>query len=192
MPKLVRKTKDLIIRPLQKSDYLVWKEYFLTYDGPKNLWDTMTRSHDELSKSDFNNYINRKRDDFITVHAFEKKSGKMVGAFFLMSIIRGISQSCFLGYGIHHNFWGKGYGKQSVRAVIEIAFKDVGLHRIEAGIEPYNRRSIMLARSLGLRKEGLKKRAIFKRGEWQDLVIYSATCEEFGIKWKQKNLEVRI
>ncbi len=34
------------------------------------------------------------------------------------------------------------------------------------------------------RKEGLKKRAVFLRGKWVDLVIYSATCEEFGVKWK--------
>lgn len=69
-------------------------------------------------------------------------------------------------------------------AIIDIAFRDVKLHRVEAGIEPTNRRSILLARSIGLRKEGLKKRAVFLRGMWNDLVMYSATCEDFGYKWQ--------
>ena len=41
-----------------------------------------------------------------------------------------------------------------------------------------------LARSAGLRKEGLKKRAAFLRGKWIDLVVYAGTCEEFGFSWK--------
>jgi ribosomal-protein-alanine N-acetyltransferase len=101
-----------------------------------------------------------------------------------MDVLRGLGQTAYLGYFINNPFWGKGYGKEAARAAIDIAFRDVKLHRIEAGIEPRNRRSIFLARSLGLRKEGLKKRAVFLRGKWNDLIMYSATCEEFGFKWK--------
>lgn len=42
--------------------------------------------------------------------------------------------------------------------MIDIGFKDIKLHRIEAGIEPGNKRSIALAKSLKMRREGLKKR----------------------------------
>lgn len=45
-------------------------------------------------------------------------------------------------------------------------------------------RSVMLAKSIGLRKEGLKKRIVYLRDEWQDLTMYSITCEELGIKWR--------
>jgi len=71
-----------------------------------------------------------------------------------------------------------------VRALIDIGFRDLRLHRLEAGIEPGNRRSILLARSLGLRKEGLKRRAVFLRDTWVDLGIYAVTCEDVGIPWK--------
>ena len=101
-----------------------------------------------------------------------------------MDVLRGVGQSAYLGYFISNRFWGRGFGKEAVLAMIDIAFRDIKLHRIEAGIEPSNRRSILLVRSIGLRKEGLKRRAVFLRGYWNDLVMYSATCEEFGIKWK--------
>ena len=65
-------------------------------------------------------------------------------------------------------------------------FKDIKLHRIEAGVEPGNRRSIRLAKSLGMRREGLKKRAIFLRGEWRDLLMFTLTSEDLGIKFNSK------
>ena len=86
----------------------------------------------------------------------------------ILDIIRGPSQSAFLGYGLFNRHRGQGFGKEAVNAMIEIAFKDLNLHRIEAGIEPTSRRSILLARSLKLRKEGLKKRAVLLRGQWVD------------------------
>ena len=79
---------------------------------------------------------------------------------------------------------GQGYGKESLKALIIFAFKHLKLHRVEAGIEPNNIRSLRLAKSVGLRKEGTKKRMLYLRDKWQDIVIYSATCEEFGYKFK--------
>ena len=77
------------------------------------------------------------------------------------------------------------FHREAVRAAIDIAFHDLKLHRVEAGVEPRNRRSILLARSLGLRKEGLKKRAVQLRANtWVDLVVYAATSEDFGSKWR--------
>jgi ribosomal-protein-alanine N-acetyltransferase len=153
-----------------------------------NRWDRDKRSAETLTRAIFSKLLSdqkerRNKDSFFDFAVFERKSGSMIGMVAVMDIIRGLGQSGFFGYFIHNGFWGRGYGKEATRAVIDIAFRELRLHRIEAGIEPGNRRSIFLARSLGLRKEGLKKRAVFLRGEWVDLVMYSATCEEFGVKW---------
>ena len=155
----------------------------------KNKWDRKNKSAAEVTRSEFNCILAsqaklRANDRFYDLAIFETKTRKLVGTVAIMDILRGLGQSAYLGYFMNNLFWGKGYGKEATLAAIDIAFKDLRLHRIEAGIEPSNRRSILLARSLGLRKEGLKKRAVFLRGGWVDLVMYSATCEEFGIRWK--------
>ena len=105
-----------------------------------------------------------------------------------MDVVRSITQSAYLGYYIHNSHWRKGYGKEAVLGFMNFCFKELSLHRLEAGIEPQNKRSMYLVKSLGLRKEGLKKRMIYLRDNWQDLTIYSATCEDFGIKWKKRQL----
>ncbi len=193
MTKLNRETRRLVVRCLKPTDYLTWQAAHSSMIEPRNKWDKKNRSAQELSRSHFRKILHshkkqRDEDRFFVLGVFHKKSHELLGNVGLMDLQRGISQSAYLGYTIFNRHWGKGYGKESVLAAIDIAFKDLGLHRIEAGIEPTNRRSIFLARSLGLRKEGLKKRAIFvsTRNRWVDLLSYSATCEDFGIKWKGK------
>lgn len=186
---LNRKTKRLVIRPLTLSDFTAWQTSFSSMQPQQNKWDRQNRPKEELTKLNFKKILKsqkhlRDQDKFYDLAVFEKKSGELVGTVAAMDVLRGLGQTAYLGYFMHNRHWGKGYGKEATLAMIDIAFRDIKLHRIEAGIEPSNRRSIMLARSIGLRKEGLKKRAVFLRGKWNDLVMYSATCEEFGVKWK--------
>lgn len=186
---LIRKTQRLIIRPLVLSDFESWQTSFSSMQPQQNKWDRHSRPKQELTKTNFKKILKsqkslRDQDKFYDLSVFEKKSGELVGTVAAMDVLRGLGQTAYLGYFIHNRHWGKGYGKEATLAMIDIAFRDIKLHRIEAGIEPSNRRSIMLARSIGLRKEGLKKRAVYLRNKWTDLVMYSATCEEFGVKWK--------
>lgn len=189
MPFLERRTQRLVVRPLKATDYLAWVDANSHWRSPRNKWDRKNKPPEDLTRSHFKKLLRsqndlRKQDRFFDLSVFEKKTGSLVGTVAIMDVLRGLGQMAYLGYFLNNRFWGLGYGKEAVTAIIDIAFRDLKLHRIEAGIEPTNRRSILLARSIGLRKEGLKKRAVFVRGEWVDLVMYSATCEEFGIKWK--------
>lgn len=189
MQKLTRQSKRLTIRPLELKDYKTWRHCHTTMLPKRNKRDRTNKTLQDVSLSKFKRILSsqkrlRAEDRFYDLGVFENSSGKLIGTVAIMDVLRGLGQSAYLGYFINNTHWGLGYGKEAARLAIDIAFWDVKLHRIEAGIEPTNRRSILLARSLGLRKEGLKKQAVFLRGRWNDLVMYSATCEEFGFKWK--------
>ncbi len=189
MPPLHRTTKRLVIRPLVASDFAAWRTAHGALPPPQNRWDRGRRGPEELSRPRFREVLEhqrrlRREDRFYSLAVFERTSGALVGGASLMDVMRGLAQAAFLGWFVHSPFWRRGYGKEAVRALIDIGFRDVGLHRLEAGIEPENRRSILLARSLGLRKEGLKRRAVFLRDTWVDLGVYAVTCEDVGIPWK--------
>ena len=85
-----------------------------------------------------NGQIRRRKADQFCDFAIFSTDGEMVGVAAVMDVARGISQGAFLSYRIYNNHWRKGYGKEAVRAVIDIGFKDIKLHRLEAGIEPNN------------------------------------------------------
>lgn len=190
--KLLLKTKRLVIRPLELKDYSAWKKAFSTMGPPQNRWDKKNRPLEELTLAKFTKILREQKSlrakDYFYDFAVLNKEGEMLGTVSLMNVVRGLSQTAFLGYGILNPYWGRGYGKEAVRAAIDWGFRELKLHRIEAGVEPYNRRSILLARKLQMRKEGTKKRAVYLRETWVDLVIYSLTCEEWGIPWRGKPL----
>lgn len=196
--KLHRKTKRLTIRPLRASDFNSWRQAHLTMSPPKNTWDRGPRSSSDLLRSSFRevlrNQVKRRAEDQFYDLAIFSKAGQLVGFVAAMDVARGISHTAFLGYTIYNNYWGHGYGKEAVRAMFDIGFRDLRLHRLEAGIEPGNTRSLRLAKSLGMRREGLKKRAIHLRGQWVDLVMYTVTTEDLGIgfdvskvRWKPRS-----
>lgn len=97
----------------------------------------------------------------------------------LNEIVRGFFQSAYLGYYVFVPFDGKQLMKQAMQLVIEEAFANIGLHRLEANIQPGNTRSVALVRSLGFRREGLSQRYLKINGEWQDHERYAITSEEW-------------
>lgn len=196
--KLQRQGPHVTIRPVRLSDYKEWKKAHLsTFPQKQNPWDfSVQKKSSELTLAVFRKHLrfdkeNRAKDFFYDLGIF-LKDGTYVGRVSIMDITRHVFQNAYLGYHIFNNHWGKGYGKEAAKLGIEVAFKDLELHRVEAGIEPGNRRSIRLAKSLGLRKEGLSPKRLRLGGKWVDLLIYAATSEEFGITWKRTKKDKRI
>ena len=62
----------------------------------------------------------------------------------------------------------KGYMKEGMLQVIQHAFDELGLHRLEANIQPGNLASIGLAQSIGFKYEGFSPRFLRINGEWCD------------------------
>lgn len=185
---LNRKTGTLHIRPLTRQDYASWKTAYSSMLPRQNEWDTGNRSVQELSRASFSKTLksqkeNQSRDRVYDLGVFTASDRKLVGIVSLMDIVRGLFQNAFLGLTIFNEYWRSGYGKAATEAVIDIAFNDLGLHRLEAGVEPRNMRCLRGIRAFGFRKEGRKKRAVFLRGQWRDLMMYSLTCEDYGIQW---------
>ena len=187
--KLQASTKRLVIRPLATADFQPWQDAYSNGRSKQNEWDISPMQTSELTKSEFKKLLKqlktlRDDDKFYDFGIFLKTTGELIGRVSLMDVSRAVFQNAYLGYRIFNPHWKQGYGKEAVRGMLTFGFTELKLHRIEAGVAPGNRRSILLARSLKMRKEGLKKRALYLGGKWVDIVIYTATCEDLGIKFK--------
>src|SRR6201999_4207335 len=86
--------------------------------------------------------------------------GAIVGYFNISQIIRGPLQSAFLGYGGVAGGSGLGYMSAALELVVERAFTDLALHRIEANIQPANAASIALVERCGFVREGFSERSL--------------------------------
>lgn len=62
----------------------------------------------------------------------------------------------------------RGYMKEGLAQVTHFAFDELGLHRLEANIQPENTASIALVKSVGFRYEGFSPRFLKISGVWRD------------------------
>jgi ribosomal-protein-alanine N-acetyltransferase len=106
----------------------------------------------------------------LTTRAFLARTpaGDITGAITLSQMSMGNFCSAYLGFYATASFAGQGYMKAALRLAIAQAFGPLGLHRLEANIQPENTRSISLIRGLGFSREGFSPAYLRIGGAWRD------------------------
>lgn len=92
----------------------------------------------------------------------------LVGVAALNEIVRGAFQSAYLGYYAFAPHTGRGLMHRGLSLVLDRAFGEHRLHRVEANIQPENQASLRLARRLGFEKEGFSPGYLKVSGRWRD------------------------
>lgn len=104
--------------------------------------------------------------------------GTILGAFNLSEIVRGALQSAYLGYWVGVSYAGQGYMREGLQLELDHAFRRVGLHRVEANIQPSNEPSLALVRGAGFRREGFSPRYLEIAGQWRDHERWALLVDE--------------
>jgi ribosomal-protein-alanine N-acetyltransferase len=100
--------------------------------------------------------------------AREASSGGVVGVVNVSQIYLGNFCSAYLGfYGIAAHA-GQGLMTEALSLAIDHAFDVIGLHRLEANVQPENTRSLSLIRRLGFAREGFSRDYLRIDGAWRD------------------------
>jgi RimJ/RimL family protein N-acetyltransferase len=60
-----------------------------------------------------------------------------------------------------------------------VAFRQVGVHRVWAQLEPDNAASSRVCERLGMRREALYEKASWSKDAWTDLAVYAIRAEEW-------------
>ena len=108
------------------------------------------------------------RPDFEAFLVCRIADDQLLGFFNISQIARGSLQSAYLGYAAASRFARQGYMREGLELVLQAAFLELRLHRLEANIQPGNHASIALARGAGFRREGFSPRYLKISGRWRD------------------------
>lgn len=82
-------------------------------------------------------------------------------------------RTAWLGIGIGDpEQRGRGYGEEAVRLILNFAFDELNLHRIQLTVFSYNERAIRLYERLGFVREGVMREALLRDGRRWDMLLF--------------------
>ena len=120
-----------------------------------------------------------KGSDMESLLVCRRDDGAIAGVYNISQIFYGHFCSAYLGYYAFAPFGGRGYMREGLQLVLRHAFGPLGLHRLEANIQPENAPSIALVAGAGFRLEGLSPRYLKIAGRWRDHERWAILAEEF-------------
>ncbi len=77
--------------------------------------------------------------------------------------------------------WGKGYGEEATRLVLDYAFSKLLLHRVGLRVLSYNHRAIRCYEKCGFLKEGVQRQSAFVNNAWYDDIMMGVLASEFSV-----------
>jgi ribosomal-protein-alanine N-acetyltransferase len=136
---------------------------------------------------EYREYLRRsRRSNQESFFVIANETNSLAGVINLNEIVRYAFCSAYLGYYAFVPHAGLGLMREGMTLVLAFAFGDLKLHRVEANIQPANRRSIELVRGLGFRFEGLAVRYLKICGRWRDHEHWALTAEEWRAARRRK------
>ena len=127
----------------------------------------------------FREYLSRmRRADAKAFLVCRTEDDAIAGVVNVSQIFMGSFRSAYLGYYAFTPHAGSGLMTEGMRLVLRHAFGSMGLHRLEANIQPGNERSIALVERCGFRREGFSRRYLKIAGRWRDHERWAILAEE--------------
>jgi len=82
------------------------------------------------------------------------------------------------GLAVHPGFRGRRIADEAARLLQRYLIFDLGFHRLELACFGFNERAILHSERVGYVREGVKRRAYLRHGEWRDAVQFALLRED--------------
>lgn len=183
---IILRSERVYIRFPVLDDYYAWAKLRTESRTFLEPWEphwpidacTLQRYRDHLVR-----YSNgRKNGSFYVFFIFSSETDDLIGGISLGNIRRGVVQSGEIGYWCGEQYSGHGFMHASLELLVDFAFQQLMLHRLEAASIPTNMRSIRLLEKCGFIREGLLRAYVRIQGEWKDHCLYSLLETERPMK----------
>ncbi|MBO0774458.1 MAG: GNAT family N-acetyltransferase, partial [Actinobacteria bacterium] len=87
-----------------------------------------------------------------------------------------------LGIALGREHIGRGYGTDAMRVIVDYGFREMGLHRIQLNVAPFNRGGIRAYLKAGFVEEGRRRESVLHDGRWYDEVLMSILDHEWAAR----------
>jgi len=174
------KGKSVLLRPVRRSDISYFLKWFNDPEVVQYL--DMYLPMTEMAEEKFIEELGTTRartDVILVIEVIEGGSTRPIGDCGLHQI-NAKDRNALFGIVIgEKDYWGKGYGLEAARLLIDYGFQQLNLDRISSAALAFNERSVRLHKKLGFREEGRLRQAMFKNGQYYDRLEFGILREEW-------------
>ena len=96
--------------------------------------------------------------------------------------VRTKDRGATLGIALGREYIGRGYGTDAVRVIVDYGFREMGLHRIQLSVAPYNPAGMRAYEKAGFVEEGRHRESVLHDGRWYDEVLMSILDREWAAR----------
>lgn len=169
-------TERMVLRLPVHADFVAWTALRVESRAFLTPWEPVW-APDHLTKRSFTNRVywaqRASRNGSALPLFLIRRDGTLLGAITLDTIRRGPAQSATIGYWIGQPFARQGYMREAIGAVVQHAFTEMELSRIEAACLPENTPSRGVLERSGFKYEGVAQSYLQINGRWRNHVLYS-------------------
>jgi ribosomal-protein-serine acetyltransferase len=96
-----------------------------------------------------------------------------------------INKNVEIGYWLGEEYQGHGIVTKACRTLVDYAFYEYKLNRIQIRCATGNKKSCAIIERLGFNREGTNRQAEFLYDHYVDLNVYSMTADEWKVRYNQ-------
>lgn len=172
------KTPRLVLRKLTREDIPV---YYARLAGSGEVTQYMLfQPHQDLSESEASiaKALRRYEEGRFYRWGIELPGSGLIGMIDLLAFDED-TESCSFAYMLGAEFWGKGYGTEALKAVLDFGFREMELEMIHADHFAENVASGLVMRKVGMQYVGTTPGKYEKNGRKYDAPRYEITREQW-------------
>ncbi|MFC4531938.1 GNAT family N-acetyltransferase [Sphaerisporangium dianthi] len=141
----------------------------------------LTGSHAKFTRAALEKWYatRREQDDRLDLAICDVKEGDYVGEI-VLNQLDADNLSCGMRIALAGpRAFGRGYGSEAIRLVLEHVFTTVGLHRVSLEVFDFNERARHVYRKAGFVEEGVLRDALRWDGAWHDAIVMSVLATDW-------------
>jgi RimJ/RimL family protein N-acetyltransferase len=174
-------TARLLLRPYAEADFPALCDLFARPEVMR-YFSGGPRSHEsvrELLDERIGNVALEREGDYLSLVATSKDDPDTAIGNVMLRWASEQHRSAEVGYNLHPDHWGRGYATEATRALIDLGFREVGLHRIFGTLDARNTASHRVLTRLGMRTEAHLIENKLLNGEWTSEIV----CAVLRTEW---------
>ncbi|WP_284141520.1 GNAT family protein [Virgibacillus sp. LDC-1] len=165
-------TERLHVRKITTKDS---EELFRIWSDPDvTRFMNISNFTNEQQAADMIYFLNQlyEKNEAVRYSIIELSTNKIIGSCGFNSLDKEHDRT-EIGYELAKASWGKGYATEAISKLIDIAFQEMNLNRIEAKIDAKNKNSIRLMERLHFTYEGTLRQYEKNDGKYADIQLFS-------------------